>query len=86
MAISTEEVKVAVCNYCRKREYSEDGTFKGVSGTATLVRDGVSRTVEFYSCSSAPSHLGRAASSAIEAWQPLSSNGAVSADLITEEA
>lgn len=82
MAISTEEVRVAVCNYCHKREYSEDGTFRGVSGAATLVRDGIIRTVEFYSCSPAPSHLGRAAASAIEAWQPLPTNGAAP----TEEA
>lgn len=89
MAISTEEVRVAVCNYCKKREYSEDGLFKGVSGTATLSRDGESFLVEYYSCSWAPSHLGRSASAAITDWLnghpgTITTNGA-SPDLITEE-
>jgi hypothetical protein len=67
MAINSEKVEVATCNNCGKREYSVDGQFKGVSGSADVQRNGYGYSVVWYSCSTAPGHLGKAVRAAIDA-------------------
>jgi hypothetical protein len=71
MAINLEKVEVAVCNNCGKREYSIDGCdFRGVSGTANVDQGGYGIQVSWYSCSTAPGHLGKAIRAAIDAGPP----------------
>jgi hypothetical protein len=71
VAISSENVDVAVCNNCGKREYSTDGFgFQGASGTADVERGGHGFQVSWYSCSTAPGHLGKAVRAAIDAGPP----------------
>ena len=65
MAIATEKVEVAECNACGRREYSENGTFKGLAGSVKAEQNGFGFTVEWYSCSTAPGHIGRAVASAV---------------------
>ena len=67
MAINTEEVDVATCNACGKREYSADHTFNGLSGVAHAVTAGGGYPVSWYSCSMAPGHIGKAVRAAIDA-------------------
>jgi hypothetical protein len=70
VAISSEKVEVATCNNCGKREYSASGEFEGVSGTANVGRSDYGFKVSWYSCSTAPGHLGKAIRAAIDAGPP----------------
>ena len=63
MAITSEQVVVAECNNCGKREYSDDGDFAGVRGTVIDPHNGAQ--LEWYSCVLTAGHIGKAVRAAL---------------------
>jgi hypothetical protein len=73
MAIQEEKVTVATCNGCGKKRYAENGTpIVGISGTTRHVilheEDGkpLVRETDYFSCSLAPGHVGKAIRNALD--------------------
>lgn len=73
MATGTEHVTFVQCDNqsCRRRRYiSNSGVAPGLYGTVTRVKgsgtEAFGERVDFYSCSQAPGHIGKAALGALE--------------------